>query len=759
MGYVSNRTHIVRHAPGHRVETALMGGGEMGARMRAFDWASTDLGAAGSWPQSLKTAVSICLNSRFPTMLWWGRDLTVLYNDPYLPILGVKHPSALGRPGEEAWREMWPIVGPTLRHVLERGETTLSEDLPLYLERNGEPKECYFSFSYSPIRDESGGVGGVFTLAWETTTKVIHERPALPAGSLKEIPGPHGRILLADDNADLQTGVADLLAPAYDVVTVADGAAAIAAVEAAARAGEPFDLVLADIMMPGVDGFGVLQALRANPLTRSVSVILLSGRAGEERRIEGLEAGADDYLVKPFGGRELLARIGAHVALTRMGNAMSALRESQERFRKAFDGAATGFALVELNGRFRAANRSLSDMLGYTEFELQRLSFRDITYSEDLESDLALVDRLLAGEIEGYRLEKRFVHKNGHLVWVLVAVSLVRDEAGAPQYFVSQGTDITPQKEAEEALARRAEELERSNAELEQFAYVASHDLQQPLRTVASYAELLAERYLGQLDERADRWITYVMAGVDRMQRLIDDLLALARVHTHGGAFVEADTGALVPSSWESVRHEYPLEATLTYSQLPIVTADVGQLEQLFQNLFDNALKYSRPDVPLEVRVSAVPAGKEPTVWEFTVQDNGIGLDMVYADRIFEIFQRLHCSDEYVGTGIGLASAGRSSSATVAESKWIRLRARVRAFTSPSSVKPWNEGKRCVLADSAGRDPVRGGQPRRRRAVAGRARRATGLQRSRCRGRSQRAELPPPDGFLHRRDITRSDSA
>jgi light-regulated signal transduction histidine kinase (bacteriophytochrome) len=237
----------------------------------------------------------------------------------------------------------------------------------------------------------------------------------------------------------------------------------------------------------------------------------------------------------------------------------------------------------------------------------------------------------------------------------LIAVWLVRDEHGAPQYFISQGTDITPQKEAEQALAQRAEELERSNAELEQFAYVASHDLQQPLRTVASYTELLAERYLGQLDERADRWITYVMGGVDRMQRLIDDLLALARVHTHGGAFVETDAAALVTRSWESVRQEHPIEATLRCSPLPVVTADAGQLEQLFQNLFDNALKYSRPDVPLKVLVSAVPAGKDPTVWEFAVQDNGIGLDMMYADRVFEIFQRLHHSDEYEGTGIGLA--------------------------------------------------------------------------------------------------------
>lgn len=337
----------------------------------------------------------------------------------------------------------------------------------------------------------------------------------------------------------------------------------------------------------------------------------------------------------------------------------AALRDREERFRRMFEGAAIGFAIVELDGHFRSANRSLCDMLGYTEDELKQLNFRDVTYPEDLEPDLALVERLVAGEIDSYRLEKRFLHKQGHNVWVLIAISLVRDSTGAPQYFVSQGTDISVQKEAEQALARRATELERSNAELEQFAYVASHDLRQPLRTVASYAELLAERYSSRLDERADRWITYVLGGVDRMQRLIDDLLALARVHTHAGAFVETDTAALVRRTWRQVRHEYPCQARLEHRNLPVIFADTGQLEQLFQNLFDNALKYSRAGIPLEVQVSAEPVEREPGLWEFTVRDNGIGIDMTYADRIFEIFQRLHQSDEYKGTGIGLAICKR----------------------------------------------------------------------------------------------------
>ncbi|MGH9617399.1 MAG: PAS domain-containing protein, partial [Acidobacteriaceae bacterium] len=154
----------------------LAGGGEMGALVRALDWSKTPLGPAAQWPQSLKTSVSTCLNSRFPVLIWWGPDLVKIYNDAYRPLIGTKHPWALGSPGREVWPEIWNIIGPMLSQVMERGEATISEDLLLLLERNGYPEECYFSFSYSPIRDESGLVGGVFTPVVEMTERVIGER-------------------------------------------------------------------------------------------------------------------------------------------------------------------------------------------------------------------------------------------------------------------------------------------------------------------------------------------------------------------------------------------------------------------------------------------------------------------------------------------------------------------------------------------------------------------------------------------------------
>lgn len=171
----------------------LAGGGELGARVRALEWSKTPLGPVEEWPQSLKTSVSTCLNSRFPMLIWWGPQLVKIYNDAYRPLIGSKHPWALGSPAREVWPEIWNVIGPMLSQVMERGEATVSEDLLLLLERDGYGEECYFSFSYSPIRDESGLVGGVFTPVIETTERVIGERRLRTLRDLASVSGAQTR--------------------------------------------------------------------------------------------------------------------------------------------------------------------------------------------------------------------------------------------------------------------------------------------------------------------------------------------------------------------------------------------------------------------------------------------------------------------------------------------------------------------------------------------------------------------------------------
>ncbi|WP_446217035.1 sensor histidine kinase [Micromonospora sp. IBHARD004] len=202
-------------------------------------------------------------------------------------------------------------------------------------------------------------------------------------------------------------------------------------------------------------------------------------------------------------------------------------------------------------------------------------------------------------------------------------------------------------------LQKQAEELTRSNRDLEQFAYVASHDLQEPLRKVASFCQLLQRRYAGQLDERADQYIAFAVDGAQRMQRLINDLLAFSRIGRLTTGFTEVDLNKVmgdVAGQTEAARQYAGAE--LTWGELPVIRGEEPLLTNLLANLVSNSIKFRRPDVPPKVHVSARLVDDE---WEITCQDNGIGIEPEFADKIFMIFQRLHAKDAYPGTGIGLA--------------------------------------------------------------------------------------------------------
>ena len=213
--------------------------------------------------------------------------------------------------------------------------------------------------------------------------------------------------------------------------------------------------------------------------------------------------------------------------------------------------------------------------------------------------------------------------------------------------------DISARKKAEAHLRQTVEELKRSNEELGQFAYIASHDLQEPLRMVASYTQLLSNRYKGKLDSDADEFIAFAVDGASRMQRLIEDLLAYSRVVTKAKDLRATSSEEALQGALLNLRGAIQESgAVVTHDPLPVVLADEVQLVQLFQNLVGNSIKYQRPGVP-RIHISAAGNGAEK--WTFSVQDNGLGIDPQYFPRIFGLFQRLHKRGEFDGTGIGLA--------------------------------------------------------------------------------------------------------
>jgi chemotaxis family two-component system sensor kinase Cph1 len=236
--------------------------------------------------------------------------------------------------------------------------------------------------------------------------------------------------------------------------------------------------------------------------------------------------------------------------------------------------------------------------------------------------------------------------------WLSTTKVPIRDQDGEVIGVAGISRDVSDRIQFEERLRSTAEELARSNEELQQFAYVASHDLQEPLRMVASYTQLLARRYRDRLDQDGLDFINYAVDGATRMQGLIQDLLAYSRVGTRAGAFEPTQLTAAVDRALANL-HAAIQEtgAEITRDPLPQVMGDVSQLTQLFQNLLGNAIKFRGAETP-RIHVSAKRTGSE---WTVSVKDNGIGIEPQYAERIFVIFQRLHGKGEYPGTGIGLA--------------------------------------------------------------------------------------------------------
>jgi PAS domain S-box-containing protein len=367
------------------------------------------------------------------------------------------------------------------------------------------------------------------------------------------------------------------------------------------------------------------------------------------------------------------------------------------------------------DGVITSWNPAAERLYGYSAEEIVGAHLRQLVAPERWAEQDELLHRIAEGKrIEGY--ETRRVRKDGSTIDVSLTLSPIADEAGRIVGVASISRDVTAQKQAaeyahglteailniledftaererlddtqravlnilddfdeervnverantalrgeivqrataEEALQGRTNELINSNAELEQFAYVASHDLQEPLRKIGSFCQLLSRRYAGQLDDNADTYIGYVVDGVLRMQQLIDDLLAFARLGQTGSGATRVDCQGAVQLALDNlaVAIEKSGAEVSVATPLPIVMGEASRVVQLFQNLLANSLKFSGTAAPRII----VRADRRATEWVFSVTDNGIGIDPQYADRVFSVFQRLHTREEYPGTGIGLA--------------------------------------------------------------------------------------------------------
>jgi PAS domain S-box-containing protein len=328
------------------------------------------------------------------------------------------------------------------------------------------------------------------------------------------------------------------------------------------------------------------------------------------------------------------------------------LRKSEDLFRKYFDLGRIGMAMTSVEKGWLNVNNHLCTMLGYSRDELMMMTWAELTHPDDLEPDIQQFNELLSGQIDSYSMDKRFIHKNGKIVYTFLSVSCVRHNDNTVDYVIAHLQDITDKKKAEFALEKRTKELKQSNKDLEQFAYVASHDLQEPIRKVSSFTELLVKKFPDLIDEKAQKYVDYILDGAKRMQRLIQDLLLYSRAGRTNIEMKEIEINLLLNQVREDLSNKISLmNAKVTIENMPVITANQTGLYQVFLNLISNAIKFNESDSP-HVTVSAERREKE---WLFCVADNGIGIDPKYQERIFTIFQRLHSRDQYSGTGIGLS--------------------------------------------------------------------------------------------------------
>ncbi len=908
----------------------LAGGGEMGLLTRSKDWSNTQVGDPDHWPQSLRTTVSILLNSKFPMFLFWGPELICFYNDAYRPSLGEhgKHPDILGKPAMDAWPEIWDTIKPLIDQVMSGGEATWSEEQLIPIYRNGKIEDVYWTFSYSPVRDESGKPAAVFVTCTETTEKVItRKKNEELEKEFRQLADSLPGLIWTTDNKGMQTFASKgwkkfTGVDPYDAITFREivhpddydnivnawtlsltkGQTYKIEVRLKNRNqeyewfyanGEPIKNTTGEIeKWAGVftniheqkkaeqnltDAFKKIEEnekrlkiiigaselgtwdwdLKTDRVTYSERYIEIFGYnkkdiISHEQLLSHLHP--DDFFIREKAIQEALAGgnlnfksrivwsdksihwidvkgkvfynnksqpaeiIGTVSDITQEKLHEQELIESEQTFRLLADSMPQIIWTGDKAGNLNYFNKSVFDYSGLTPEEITKNGWLQIIHPDEREQNISLwldsvnsgndfiiehrfrrqdgeyrwqlsrampqkdaegnilvwvgtstdihdqkmfsqeLERkieertsqlkqmnnelakseeryhLMVGEVQDYailylntngiienwnkgaekikgykadeiigrnfsifytkedresRLPQRLleqaitygkathegwrVKKDGSLFWGNIVLTALHDEQRNVIGFSKVTRDLTDKKQADDSIKRNADqlkqknkELEKMNAELESFAYVSSHDLQEPLRKIQTFATLILEKEQHNLSDSGKDYFRRMQLAAKRMQLLINDLLSYSRAGTHVGAFVQTDLNEIIKEARTELKETLEEKhAIIEFEGMCAIHVIPFQFRQMMLNLFGNAIKFAKPNIPPHIHLkSELLKGEESNIpslspqklyCHVSVSDNGIGFDPQYADRIFQVFQRLHGKDQYEGTGIGLA--------------------------------------------------------------------------------------------------------
>ena len=440
---------------------------------------------------------------------------------------------------------------------------------------------------------------------------------------------------------------------------------------------DDFAAILLDVKMPDLDGFQTAELIRARKRSRHTPILFLTGYKSDEHLFRGYDLGAVDFLFKPIVPEVLRSKVGVFVELSRntalLRRQAEVLSKAEQKFRSLLEAAPDAMIISSEDGVISLVNSQVEVMFGFRREELIGRNIRLLV--PHWSSHSALIGDENGSEVPaGPNPPVEFWgrRKNDHEFPVEISLSPLQTEEGL--LLTSAIRDITERKRADEAirelnttleqrvadrtreLTQANEALRQSNDDLNQFAYAASHDLQEPLRMVALYSQMLQRKYSGKLDEEADQFISFVVGGARRMELLLKDLLAYSQTGSSTeGPSQPVDCTCVIEKVLLNLQASIDQDnATITWDALPIVQAHEIRLVQLFQNLVQNAIKYRSAESP-KIHVSAEQRESD---WLFSVRDNGIGIESEYTHQIFGIFKRLH-GQTYPGTGIGLAICQR----------------------------------------------------------------------------------------------------
>jgi two-component system, NtrC family, sensor kinase len=464
------------------------------------------------------------------------------------------------------------------------------------------------------------------------------------------------RLLAVDDSMTyLQELGNQLRQEGYDVVLAKSGLEALELL-----AVQAVDCILLDLIMPGLSGQDTCKRIKQSPQWRDIPLVMLTARDGRDAMIEGMNAGADDYIAKSADFDVLKARLRAQLRRKHFEDENRRIREqlvrreTEARFQRLIHSNIIGVILGDLGGRIIDANDAFLAMLGYSRPELAAgmLKLEELTPSEWRERDETAIAQLKkTGSATPF--EKELLRKDGSRLSIVLGLVLL-EGADKTVGFV---LDRTEQKEAEQKIKRYAAALEGANHELESFSYSVAHDLRAPLRSIDGFSQALLEDYNDKLDDGGKKYLRFIRESAQHMAQLIDDLLTLSRVTRSELHREPVDLSALALATITRLQRANPdRKVEIVIQERLAREGDPRLLAVVFDNLLGNAWKFTSKREAGRIEFGATSNGGPPA---FFVRDNGAGFDMAFASKLFGVFQRLHAATEFEGTGVGLATVQR----------------------------------------------------------------------------------------------------